>query len=48
MKYILLMHTPTGGPYKITEWPSGAIEAHMEFMKRLNRKLVDTAEIVGA
>jgi hypothetical protein len=48
MKYMLMMHTPSGGPYQIMNWPKQAIEAHMEFMKGLNRKLVQAGEIVGA
>jgi hypothetical protein len=48
MKYMLMMNTPGGGPYQITNWTKQAIEAHMEFMRRLNRKLIDGGELVGA
>jgi hypothetical protein len=48
MKYMLMMNTPGGGPYQITSWTKQAIEAHMEFMRRLNRKLTDAGELVGA
>jgi hypothetical protein len=48
MKYMLMMNTPGGGPYQITSWTKQAIEAHMEFMRRLNRKLRDAGELVGA
>jgi hypothetical protein len=48
MKYMLMMNTPGGGPYQITSWTKQAIEAHMEFMRRLNRKLGDAGELVGA
>ena len=48
MKYMLMMNTPGGGPYQITNWSKQAIEAHMEFMRGLNRKLVDAGELVGA
>jgi hypothetical protein len=48
MKYMLMMNTPGGGPYQITNWSKQAIEAHMEFMRRLNRKLIDAGELVGA
>ena len=48
MKYMLMMNTPGGGPYQITNWTKQAIEAHMEFMRRLNRKLTDAGELAGA
>lgn len=48
MKYMLMMNTPGGGPYQITNWSKQAIEAHMEFMRQLNRKLIDAGELVGA
>ena len=47
MKYMLMMNTPGGGPYQITSWPKQDIEAHMEFMRGLNKKLVDAGELVG-
>lgn len=48
MKYMLLMNTPGGGPYKIAEWKKQDIEAHMEFMHRINRKLKANGEWVQA
>ena len=48
MKYMLMMNTPGGGPYQITSWSKQAIEAHMAFMGRLNKKLSDAGELVGA
>src|SRR5262249_24440735 len=34
MKYILMMNTPTGGPYRIATWPRKDLEAHIAFMKK--------------
>lgn len=34
MKYMLMMNTPSGGPYQIARWPQKDIRAHIEFMKR--------------
>ena len=48
MKYMLMMNTPRGGPYKIMTWPQKDIQAHIGFMKALNRKLRDAGEFVGA
>lgn len=48
MKYMVLMNTPGGGPYKIAEWKKQDIEAHMEFMHTLNRKLKANGEWVQA
>ena len=48
MKYMILMNTPGGGPYKIAEWKKQDIEAHMEFMHTLNRKLKANGEWVQA
>lgn len=46
MKYMLMMNTPEGGPYKIMSWPKPALEAHMAFMRALNAKLRDAGELV--
>ncbi len=48
MKYILMMHTPSGGPYQITQWPHGDIKAHIAHMKGINEKLRAAGELVGA
>ncbi len=48
MKYMLMMNTPGGGPYQIASWSKQAIEAHMAFMGRLNKKLINAGELVGA
>jgi hypothetical protein len=46
MKYMLMMNAP-GGPYQIFSWQQQAIEAHMEYMTRLNRKLTEAGEMVA-
>ena len=48
MKYMLMMNTPGGGPYQINQWSKQDIEAHMNFMRQLNRKLRAAGELVGA
>lgn len=46
MKYMLMMNAP-GGPYQIMKWSKPDLEAHMAFMRRLNKKLADAGELVG-
>ena len=29
MKYMLMMNTPSGGPYQIARWPQQDIQAHI-------------------
>ena len=48
MKYMLMMNTPGGGPYKIFEWPQKDIQAHIEFMKSFSRKLAEAGELADA
>jgi hypothetical protein len=48
MKYMLMMHVPHGGEYAIASWPKSAIQAHIGFMKRLNKELHERGELVGA
>lgn len=48
MKYMLLMNVPGGGPYQISKWSKDDIQAHMEFMHDLNRKLMAAGELVSA
>ena len=47
MKYILMMNTPSGGPYQIFSWPKQDIKAHMEFMKSFAKKLGESGELVA-
>ncbi|MFO7179801.1 MAG: YciI family protein [Pseudomonadota bacterium] len=48
MKYMLMMHTPSGGPYQIASWPREDIQAHIAFMKNFARKLTASGELVAA
>jgi hypothetical protein len=49
MKFMLMMNMPRGtGDYQITQWPPEAINAHIQFMKDLNRDLMKTGEFVEA
>ena len=48
MKYMLMMNTPSGGPYQVASWPPQDIKAHMEFMKSFAKKLEESGELVGA
>ena len=48
MKYMLMMNTPRGGPYKIMSWPQKDIQAHIGFMKNFARELGQSGELVAA
>ena len=48
MKFMLMMNTPGGGPYQITQWPKADITAHIQHMIRLNKKLQEAGEFVAA
>jgi hypothetical protein len=48
MKYMLMMNTPSGGPYQIFSWPKQDIQAHMEFMNSFAKKLGESGELVAA
>jgi len=50
MKYMLMMHAPKEGwtTAGIGTWPPKDIEAHIQFMMDLNRKLMASGEFVGA
>ena len=45
MKYILMMSAPAG-PYQIFNWQKQDFDAHIAFMKSLNRDLRQTGEFV--
>jgi hypothetical protein len=47
MKYMLMMNTPTGGPYQVASWPEADIKAHIAFMKNFATKLAGAGELVG-
>jgi hypothetical protein len=48
MKYMLMMNVPGGGPYQISNWSQQDFQAHIAFMKDLNRQLSEAGELVGA
>ena len=48
MKYMLMMNCPRDGYEQFGSWPKKDIQAHIGFMKALNRKLRDSGEFVGA
>ena len=49
MRYILMMNAPRGaGDYQITSWAPKELEAHIAFMHRLNKELIESGELVGA
>ena len=49
MKFMMMMHTPRGtGDYQINQWTPAALNAHIQFMKDLNRDLQKSGEFVEA
>lgn len=48
MKYMLMMHTPSGGPYQIASWPITDLKAHIAFMKDFVGQLSAAGVLVGA
>ncbi|HEX7242706.1 MAG TPA: YciI family protein [Longimicrobiaceae bacterium] len=47
MKYLLMMHAPRGtGEYEIFSWAPEDLQAHMAFLQRFNRELVESGEWV--
>lgn len=48
MKFMLMMNTPSAGPYQVAQWPQQDLVAHIDFMKRFARKLGEAGELVGA
>jgi len=47
MKFILLMHTPTNGPYQLSGWARQDLEAHFAYWRRLNGDLRQAGELVA-
>ena len=47
MKYILMMHTTSAGPYQLDSWPRQDLEAHFAYWRRLNSDLRQTGELVA-
>ena len=48
MKYILMMHTPSGGPYQLASWPREDFTRHIDFMKSFAAKIKASGELVAA
>jgi len=49
MKFILMMNVPKGtGDYQITSWSQDDFNAHIDFMRDLNKELEKAGELVGA
>ncbi|MBI3982073.1 MAG: hypothetical protein HY337_04120, partial [Gemmatimonadetes bacterium] len=48
MKYILMMHVPRGTvDYENTDWSEEDFQAHMGYMRRLNKELIESGELVS-
>lgn len=47
MKFIMMMHSPGRTGYQIFKWPPERIQAHVEFMKKFNERLVKAGEFVS-
>lgn len=47
MKYILMMNTMRVG-HGVPKWPQGELQAHIAFMKDLNKHLHESGELVAA
>lgn len=49
MKFMLMMNVPYDtGDYRISQWTPEAFNAHIKFMKDLNRDLTKAGELVDA
>jgi hypothetical protein len=49
MKYMLMMHTPRGtGEYQVANWSPDDFKAHIAFMHRFNKELMDAGVWVDA
>jgi hypothetical protein len=48
MKYILMMNTPSAGPYQVSKWPPQDLKAHIEFMMGFAKQLGEAGELVAA
>jgi hypothetical protein len=42
------MNVPGNAPYQISTWPKKDVDAHLDFLRQLNRKLSASGEFVGA
>jgi hypothetical protein len=48
MKYMLMMNTPSGGPYQVMNWPQKDFQAHIAFMMDFAKRLGGSGELVAA
>src|SRR4051794_40196028 len=48
MKYMLMMNSPSGGPYQIASWSQYDIKAQIALIKDCAGKLGKSGEVVGA
>ncbi|WP_225408505.1 YciI family protein [Stigmatella hybrida] len=48
MKYMLMMHTPSAGPYQISQWRQEDFKAHIAFMIHFAKQLGASGELVAA
>jgi hypothetical protein len=49
MKFMLMMHAPRGtGDWAIMKWPPADLKAHIDFMRNLNKQLVEEGAFVAA
>ena len=49
MKFMMMMHAPRGtGDYQINQWTPEDFKAHIDFMHRFNKQLVEAGEWVDA
>jgi len=49
MKYMLMMNAPRGeGDWGLTRWAPEDIQAHIRYMKKMDKELRDSGELVGA
>jgi hypothetical protein len=48
MKYMLMMHAPRGsGDYQVSNWAPEDLQAHIQFMQRMDAELAESGERVG-
>ena len=48
MKYMLMMNTPTSGPYQVASWQPQEFKAHIAFMGSFVKQLQEAGELVAA
>jgi hypothetical protein len=49
MRYMMLMNTPRGtGDYQVNNWAPEDFKAHIAFMQRFNKDIIESGEFVSA